>query len=65
MVSEYDTEAEKFKPWELYDLKTDRSEVNNVSTRFPDLITKMAVKYNSWADRVGVVAKETLDFQKK
>ena len=65
MVSQYDNVNEKFKPWELYDLKTDRSEINNVSARFPALITKMVVSYNMWADRVGVVARETIDFQKK
>jgi arylsulfatase A-like enzyme len=61
MVTSYDTASKLFRPWEIYDLKADRSESNNIISRFPDLKNKLSVLFYGWADRVGVVAKETID----
>ena len=64
LVSAYDYAAKKFKTWELYDLKNDRSELNDMTGEFPEKTEKMIEEYNKWADRVGVVPRETLDKRK-
>ena len=61
LVSQYDTKAKRFKAWELYNLKNDRSELNDQSTAQPDLKKQMIAEYETWATRVGVVAREELD----
>jgi arylsulfatase A-like enzyme len=64
LVSAYDYSARKFKEWELYDLKEDRSELNDLSSKFPERTTQMVDLYNQWAERTGVVSREIID-QKK
>jgi arylsulfatase A-like enzyme len=64
LVSAYDNTAKKFKSWELYDLKSDRSELNDLSTKDPDRTKEMIAQYNKWAERVGVISKEILDKKK-
>jgi arylsulfatase len=64
LVSQYDTKAKKFKAWELYNFKNDRSELNDQSTAHPDLKKQMITEYETWASRVGVVAREELDKRK-
>jgi arylsulfatase A-like enzyme len=61
LVSQYDYQAKKFRPWELYDMKTDRSELNDLSSRNPELKSQMIQDYEQWANRVGVVSREKLD----
>ncbi|MDH5247887.1 MAG: arylsulfatase [Cyclobacteriaceae bacterium] len=46
--------SEPDKPWELYDMHEDRSELHNVSLMYPDTVHVMEVAYNEWASRVGV-----------
>jgi arylsulfatase A-like enzyme len=41
--------------WELYDMEVDRSELNDLSSGFPDLRSEFISKYQAWADRVGVI----------
>ena len=36
------------KQWELYNLKTDRSETNNLAETFPDRVTAMARDWEAW-----------------
>ena len=43
----------KNKPWELYDLKTDRGETTDLAARHPDRVEKLAAAYQQWANRVG------------
>jgi arylsulfatase A-like enzyme len=64
LVSAYNYSAKKFKVWELYDLKNDRSELTDLSRKFPEKTKQMIDQYNSWADRVGVVPKEVIDNRK-
>lgn len=43
--------------WELYDLEADRSETNNLATKYPERVNDMAAKWMSWARRVAVIPK--------
>ncbi|MCW0484517.1 arylsulfatase [Gaoshiqia sediminis] len=40
--------------WELYDLETDRTEMNDLSEQFPDKVYEMKRMWNEWAQRVQV-----------
>ncbi|MDB5156656.1 MAG: arylsulfatase [Mucilaginibacter sp.] len=42
-------------PWELYDISTDRSELNNVAARHPDLVKKMNDMWDAYAKRCQVL----------
>jgi len=61
LVSAYDYSSRKFKEWELYDLKNDRSELTDLSDKHPDIKKRMIEEYDKWADRAGVVPKEVID----
>jgi len=61
LVSAYDNSAKKFKAWELYDLGSDRSELNDLSSKYPEITSQMTGQYNKWAGRVGVISREILD----
>jgi arylsulfatase len=41
-------------PWELYDMKTDRTELHDLSSTLPDKAADLAAKWEAWADRVHV-----------
>ena len=40
--------------WELYDMESDRTELNNLADKDPKKVEELAGKWQSWADRVGV-----------
>lgn len=40
--------------WELYDLESDRTELNNLAPKFPEKARELAEKWERWAQRVGV-----------
>jgi arylsulfatase A-like enzyme len=40
------------KQWELYDLKADRSETNDLAAKFPERVTAMARDWEAWRERV-------------
>ncbi|MCA9069883.1 MAG: arylsulfatase, partial [Planctomycetaceae bacterium] len=40
------------KRWELYNLKRDRSETNNLAAKFPDRVAKMARDWEAWQEKV-------------
>ena len=42
------------RPWELYDLSTDRTEMNNLAAGNPDRVRTMSSLWDSWAERVGL-----------
>ena len=46
--------------WELYDLRTDRSELNNLAAQQPAKVKELAAAWQTWADQVGVVPWEQL-----
>ena len=37
--------------WELYDLEADRTEMNNLADKHPELVRELAATYNAWAKR--------------
>ena len=37
------------KEWELYDLKKDRTELNNLVGKFPDIVSRLDSLWNKWA----------------
>lgn len=41
--------------WELYDLATDRTEMQNLAAQQPNRVEEMATMWNAWARRVGVL----------
>jgi arylsulfatase A-like enzyme len=43
--------------WELYDMQSDRTELNNLAGNHPGLVEKMKSDWQIWADRVGVFPK--------
>lgn len=46
---------ERNRPWELYDVRQDPSEMNNLADLERDLVTELEAEYRRWADRVGVL----------
>jgi len=41
------------RPWELYDMKSDRTELNNLVDTHPEQAEELATKWDEWAGRVG------------
>ena len=42
------------KPWELYDLASDRTEAHNVAAEQPETVRDLSAKYDAWAERCNV-----------
>ena len=42
-------------PWELYDLKADRTEQHNLAAQQPETVKELAAKWDAWAERAHVV----------
>ncbi len=42
-------------PWELYDIDLDRSELRNLAEREPERVRALAVQWDAWARRCGVL----------
>ncbi len=40
--------------WELYDMRADRTEMNNLAGQFPAVVQEMSQLYESWAKRCDV-----------
>ncbi|QRR00723.1 arylsulfatase [Dyadobacter sandarakinus] len=47
--------AEIHQPWELYNLKTDRTETRNLAGKYPGKVKELEIQYLKWAKEVGVV----------
>jgi arylsulfatase A-like enzyme len=47
--------AEHGRPWELYDLDADRTELSNMARQEPRITQDLTNRYQQWATRVGVV----------
>lgn len=56
LVSEYPQNH-----WQLYNLKADRSELNDLSSQYPQKVKELAALYEEWASRAGVVPFAQLD----
>jgi arylsulfatase len=42
------------RPWELYDIATDRVEANDLAAKHPEKVKELADKYDAWAKRARV-----------
>jgi arylsulfatase A-like enzyme len=43
------------RPWELYNLETDRTEISNLAAQRPDIVRQMEKEYLAWATRCNVI----------
>lgn len=43
------------KPWELYDMDADRTELHDLATKYPDKVKKLETMWNQWAERCNVL----------
>jgi len=41
-------------PWELYDMETDRTEMNNLAEKFPVMVEGLSSAYENWAKQANV-----------
>ena len=41
-------------PWELYDMRTDRTELNNLAAELPDKVKELSTLYDAWSDQCSV-----------
>ena len=46
------------KPWELYDMETDRAETNDLALLQPNIVRELVAQWDTWARDVGVVPWE-------
>jgi arylsulfatase A-like enzyme len=54
-VGDWKLVAKENEPWELYDIKSDRTELNNLAAKKPDLVEKLAKQWDAWAARANVL----------
>ncbi|MBX2850399.1 MAG: arylsulfatase [Phycisphaeraceae bacterium] len=45
-------------PWELYDLSTDRTELNNLAAEQPELVKSMGDSWHHWAEHVNLMTEK-------
>lgn len=55
LVGDYKLEAvSEEAPWELYNIREDRAELNDLSAKYPARVKEMADRWKKWADKAGV-----------
>lgn len=47
--------AKENSPWELYDIAVDRIEAHDLSQKFPEKVSELSAKWDSWAARSDVL----------
>lgn len=57
--------AKHNRPWELYDLATDRVEATDLAARHPDRVRDMTARYDAWAARANVEPWPVVPVKKK
>jgi arylsulfatase len=62
-VGDWKLVAAKGDPWELYDLKTDRSEQHNLSAGMPGKVKELAGVWQGQADAINALVRKTLSNQ--
>jgi arylsulfatase len=53
-VGDWKLVAKEDKPWELYDIASDRPEQHDLSAQHPDRVQQLAALWNAWAERANV-----------
>ena len=48
------------RPWELYRITEDRSELHDVAAQHPDIVEKLSAAYEQWATRIGVIPRQQI-----
>lgn len=43
------------RPWELYDIAADRTELNNLAEQRPDMMRELAALHDEWSARCGIL----------
>ncbi len=51
--------------WELYNLREDRTEMNNLTGKAPERAARLSKLYEAWAERAGVMPWDTLQRKRK
>ncbi len=46
--------------WELYAIESDRAEAHDLASANPDVVADLARRYDAWAERCGVIPRETV-----
>ena len=64
-VGDWKLVAAEGDPWELYDLKTDRAEQQNLAAKMPDKVKELAQTWQRQTDSFTELAKKTLADQPK
>jgi arylsulfatase len=64
-VGDFKLVAAKGDAWELYDLKTDRAEQNNLAAKMPEKVKELADLWQKQTDETTTLAKLTLSEQPK
>ncbi len=45
-------------PWELYDMQTDRTELNDLAAELPEKVTAMSTRYDAWANQCSATTED-------
>ena len=46
--------------WELYHMKQNRTETEDLASQYPDKVQEMSRLYENWAKRCGVIPREKI-----
>jgi arylsulfatase A-like enzyme len=57
--------AKENRPWELYDMEKDRTEMHDLADKMPDLVKKLDETWTAWAKRANVLPLGTWRGPKK
>jgi arylsulfatase A-like enzyme len=49
------------RTWELYDMDNDRTEMNDLGEQYPEIVDKLSIRYEDWAEKVGVVPWDSIE----
>ncbi len=47
--------AKENQPWELYNMETDRTEMHDLSKKYPERVAEMSRRWDEWAKRANVL----------
>jgi arylsulfatase len=54
-VGDWKLVAKNKQPWELYNIQSERTESNDLAASMPEKVREMSVKWDAWAQRMGVL----------